>query len=64
MYSRKSWGGNIDPSISVILIPTDKDEKVSLLIFEWEDAGFLGRYEKDDSQEVRDDLFYRTCWGN
>ncbi|KAL1628623.1 Membrane protein ptm1 [Neofusicoccum ribis] len=49
MYSKKSWGGSVDPFILVNTV-RDKiaDEKgedpvISLLIFEWQDKQFLGK---------------------
>jgi len=48
MYSRKAWGGNVDP---YILVKFDKpateeeqakDPLVSLVIFEWNDADYIG----------------------
>ncbi|KAH6627651.1 lung seven transmembrane receptor-domain-containing protein [Chaetomium tenue] len=45
MYSRKSWGGDVDPYIHVKFTGAGKDEGedpvVSLLIFDWMDQEFL-----------------------
>jgi len=47
MYSKKSWGGTIDPFILVKFRPDstedDTDPIASLIIFEWEDEGLIGR---------------------
>lgn len=47
MYSRKAWGGDVDPFIlTKIFKPDDlgdSDPLVSLLVFEWEDEGLIGR---------------------
>lgn len=49
MYSRKSWGGSVDPFILVkflkdkIAVEKDEDPMVSLLIFEWQDKQLLGK---------------------
>ena len=47
MYSRKSWGGPIDPFILVKFIKDDAtdetDPLASLIIFEWQDEGLIGR---------------------
>lgn len=47
MYSRKSWGGSIDPFILVKFLPDrtedDSDPLTSLIIFEWQDEGLIGR---------------------
>jgi hypothetical protein len=47
MYSRKSWGGPVDPFILVDLIkpsdiPDGQDPVVSLLLFEWTDKMLIG----------------------
>jgi hypothetical protein len=48
MYSRKSWGGNVDPYIDVKILkptnlPDNEDPIVSLVIFEWADRPFIGK---------------------
>ncbi|EHY52660.1 Membrane protein ptm1 [Exophiala dermatitidis] len=47
MYSRKSWGGSIEPFILVKFLPDhtqdDSDPIVSLIIFEWQDEELIGR---------------------
>lgn len=46
MYSRKSWGGPVDPFINVKFLNDtsnqEEDPTVSLLIFEWRDRKFVG----------------------
>ena len=47
MYSRKSWGGNMDPFILTKFIKPKKlkngdDPMVSLVMFEWEDKDLIG----------------------
>ncbi|KAK5137269.1 hypothetical protein LTR08_000239 [Meristemomyces frigidus] len=45
MYSRKSWGGNVDPFILTKFIKPDNvtdDPVVSLVVFEWRDKPFIG----------------------
>lgn len=47
MYSRKAWGGNIDPFILVKFsksAATQGDPLASLVIFEWQDEGLIGQY--------------------
>ncbi|KAF8451784.1 lung seven transmembrane receptor-domain-containing protein [Terfezia claveryi] len=54
MWSKKSWGGEIDPFIAVNFKAkpdSHGDKIVSLLIFEWEDANYLGRFPSEDSEE-------------
>jgi len=53
MYSRKSWGGAVDPYIDVkILKPTNladnEDPIVSLVIFEWQDRPLIGKQSDPD----------------
>ncbi|KXT12593.1 hypothetical protein AC579_376 [Pseudocercospora musae] len=60
MYSRKSWGGSIDPFIMVKFIhpenlPGDQDPIVSLVIFEWADRPLIGTPDPND-QTVDDYL--------
>lgn len=56
MYSRRSWGGDVEPFILTKFkkyVPadgTDEDPLVSLVIFEWKDEPLIGRYQ--DDQEV------------
>lgn len=55
MWSKKSWGGDVDPFIQVLFKsrPDAKTEEiVSLLIFEWEDGEFLGRFPSKEAVEV------------
>lgn len=56
MYSRKSWGGAVDPYILTKFIKAtpegDADPIVSLLIFEWRDEGLIGRPSKEDPEKV------------
>ncbi|KAJ2970610.1 hypothetical protein NQ176_g8110 [Zarea fungicola] len=46
MYSKKSWGGPVDPFILVKFLnntlPEGDDPTVSLLLFEWKDRKFIG----------------------
>ncbi|OAA59382.1 Transmembrane receptor, eukaryota [Cordyceps fumosorosea ARSEF 2679] len=46
MYSKKSWGGPVDPFILVKFLnntlPEGDDPTVSLVIFEWKDSSFVG----------------------
>lgn len=48
MYSRKAWGGDIDPFILTKFVKAeddiaDQDALVSLVIFEWGDEALIGR---------------------
>jgi hypothetical protein len=56
MYSRKSWGGDVDPYILVKFrkgaAEIDGDPLVSLVMFEWKDEELIGR-RPDGSNNVR-----------
>lgn len=48
MYSRKAWGGEVDPFILTKFAKveddtTSQDNIVSLVIFEWADESLIGR---------------------
>lgn len=47
MYSRKAWGGAVDPFILVKFLPDhtedDSDPITSLIVFEWQDEPLIGR---------------------
>lgn len=58
MYSRKSWGGAVDPFILVKFLKTkeegDVDPVVSLVMFEWQDKDLIGKpLSADNPSEVR-----------
>lgn len=54
MYSRKSWGGSVDPFISVKFlqeaVEDESDPVASLVIFEWNDEHLIGRAPSDDAE--------------
>ena len=54
MYSRKSWGGSVDPYILVKFMKPAEPEKasVSLVIFEWKDEDLIGVYPKPGATSV------------
>jgi hypothetical protein len=49
MYSKKSWGGKVDPYILVKFLKNGEKNKgmedptVSVVIFEWQDSNLLGK---------------------
>lgn len=55
MYSRKSWGGDVDPFILIKFLKKDGREApkkpVSLLIFEWNDFDLIGQWPENDSED-------------
>ncbi|MCJ1366694.1 hypothetical protein MMC16_005824 [Acarospora aff. strigata] len=56
MYSRKSWGGAVDPYILAKFIKIkpegDVDPIVSLVIFEWKDESLIGRTPEGDARKA------------
>lgn len=56
MYSKSSWGGNVDPYIEVVFVndtvKPDTDPVVSLLIFEWKDIDLIGVKDPNRPNEV------------
>ncbi|KAI5810974.1 lung seven transmembrane receptor-domain-containing protein [Peziza echinospora] len=53
MWSKKVWGGDVDPFISITFQPKPEPETISLLIFEWSDGIFLGRPDPSAADEIR-----------
>ena len=58
MYSRKAWGGSVDPFILTKFVKPEnlldnEDPIVSIVIFEWNDRHLLGAPASADSGEVR-----------
>ncbi|EEY20879.1 PTM1 [Verticillium alfalfae VaMs.102] len=51
MYSRKAWGGPVDPYINILFpaVQTDKDAVVSVVVFEWKDEELIGIRENPES---------------
>jgi hypothetical protein len=53
MYSKRSWGGAVDPFIDVLFVKEEaSDATVSLVIFEYNDKALLGRPMGDDPDMV------------
>lgn len=54
MYSRKAWGGPVDPYINILFpaVQTDKDAVVSVVVFEWKDEDLIGIRENPESLKV------------
>ena len=57
MYSKKSWGGSVDPFILTTFknatIEGDADPLISMVIFEWEDEELIGVWPSADAKQVR-----------
>jgi len=58
MYSRKAWGGNLDPFILTKFmkpeeIPEGEDPVVSLVVFEWQDKHLIGKPVDDDVSTLK-----------
>lgn len=56
MYSKKAWGGAVDPHILVKWIADtsegDSDPIASMIIFEWKDYDLIGVLPTPDSLTV------------
>lgn len=57
MYSKKTWGGNVDPYILIKFmhpddIPEGQDPIVSLVVFEWKDRPLIGKPDPKDKTVV------------
>ena len=56
MYSKKSWGGNVEPFILVKFLKAEAkegtDPMVSLLIYEYGDTNLLGKPAEAEVNEV------------
>lgn len=60
MYSRKAWGGSVDPFILNRFLPYKPagdgaeidDPVVAVVLFEWKDEHLLGRPKSPDNPEV------------
>ncbi|KAF2727319.1 integral membrane protein [Polyplosphaeria fusca] len=56
MYSKKSWGGKIDPFILVKFVRNDKndaieDPTVGVVVWEWKDTDLLGKPVDSDGKD-------------
>ena len=64
MYSRKSWGGQVDPYILVKFrespVEDDADPVVSLVMFEWKDEDLIGRRPEGSNRVQRTAIPFRT----
>jgi hypothetical protein len=56
MYSKKAWGGAVDPHILVKWLPNTgdntTDQIASMVIFEWKDYDLIGVLPTPDSITV------------
>jgi hypothetical protein len=60
MYSRKSWGGSVDPFIDVVFSPYSaplgqdgiEDPTIAFMIFEWQDESLIGVPDRDNELDV------------
>ncbi|RDW63007.1 putative integral membrane protein (Ptm1) [Aspergillus mulundensis] len=55
MYSRKAWGGSVDPFILTKFAKSSagEDPLASLVIFEWTDEHLIGRRVSEDPEEYQ-----------
>ena len=57
MYSKKSWGGAVEPFILVKFVNNDKnkdinDPTVGVIIWEWKDSPLLGKPSDKPIEDV------------
>lgn len=60
MYSKKAWGGSVDPFILTKFIKGKKDKPdqatddplVSLVVYEWRDESLIGVWPSQEAAEV------------
>ena len=56
MYSKKSWGGDVNPYILTKLNkdppPDDQDAFVSVVVFEYRDQDLIGVWPSEDATQV------------
>ena len=59
MYSKKSWGGKVDPFIMVKFLKKDKennngveDPTVAVVVWEWKDSPLLGKPSDKPVEDV------------
>ena len=58
MYSKKSWGGKVEPFINIKFINNDRNEDiedptVGVVIWEWKDSLLLGKPSDKPVDQVR-----------
>lgn len=54
MYSKKAWGGSVDPFILTKFIKSEDghDSLVSLIVYEWRDQDLIGVWLSPEASEV------------
>ena len=56
MYSKQSWGGDVDPFILTKIMKStpegDEDPLVSLVMYEWRDEDLVGVWPSADAAKV------------
>ena len=64
MYSRKAWGGSVDPFILAKFVKpqqnSTEDPLVSLAVFEWRDKDLIGVWPSEKAAKVRNKYLLRT----
>ncbi|KAF1989957.1 hypothetical protein K402DRAFT_325576 [Aulographum hederae CBS 113979] len=53
MYSRKAWGGAVDPFISIKFMKAtgDGDPTISMVMFEWKDEPLIGKSSSEGAEK-------------
>lgn len=61
MYSKKAWGGSVDPFITAKFIENSPegldDPLISLVIYEWKDEDLIGIWPSPEAAEVVETSF-------
>lgn len=54
MYSKKAWGGSVDPFILTQFIKSEGGDNplVSLVVYEWRDQDLIGVWLSPEASEV------------
>lgn len=54
MYSKKAWGGSVDPFILTKFIKSEEGDNpsVSLVVYEWRDQELIGVWLSPEAPEV------------
>ncbi len=59
MYSKKAWGGAVDPFILTTFVKSQDvkdDPLVSVVVFEWKDEDLIGVWPSPEAAEVGEAL--------
>lgn len=58
MYSKKAWGGSVDPFILITFIKSSQEGKdnpsVGVVVYEWRDEDLIGVWPPPEAATVSD----------